>query len=102
MLSSNIVAILSAGLLPAVLALPVAENQSPATDDFMALFSSENPPTLATSTGSTATGNIEKRQADGQGLAAKTKVDLPYYCGTSSEPDNAGRDQYFWDLSQSE
>jgi hypothetical protein len=39
MLSANIVAILAAGLLPAVLALPVAENQSPATDDFIGLFS---------------------------------------------------------------
>jgi hypothetical protein len=102
MLSANIVAILSAGLLPAVLALPVAENQSPVTDDFMALFSSENPPTLATPTGPMATGNIEKRQVDGQGLAAKTKIDIPDYCGTSSEPDNVGRDQHFWDLSQSE
>jgi len=102
MLSANIVAMLAAGLLPAVLALPVAENQSPATDDFMALFSSENPPTLVTPRGPTATEDLEKRQADKYGVAALTKVDIPAWCGTSSEPDNAGRDQYFWDLSQSE
>ncbi|KAM0713997.1 hypothetical protein Q7P37_010961 [Cladosporium fusiforme] len=93
MLSANIIAILSAGLLPAALALPVAENQSPATGDFMALFSGENPSTLATE-------NNEKRQVDGQGLAAKTTPDIPVYCRTNSETDNVGKEQYYIDLSQ--